>query len=70
MIVIPVVVTGPLAPRRRIMIGWLRSRKALREARAAYEVAMLNGMIADNQRRLDELRAWRERPCEACQVKV
>lgn len=43
--------------------------RAVRRARRQYEAAHLAGMIADNQRWLDEDEAKRKRGCPLCEEK-
>jgi hypothetical protein len=48
------------------MFKSIRTRRALREARRQYDLAVLKGAMAANQARLDEIRRRDEGPCQAC----
>jgi hypothetical protein len=48
------------------MIGYFRSRRALKRARAAYELARLQSLIDENRRRLSELEQIKE--CRYCKA--
>lgn len=46
------------------MFSYWKARRAAKAARRQYELALLEGLMADNQRRLDELAELRE--CRWC----
>ena len=48
------------------MIGYLRARSAARRARRQYELARLQSLMVENQRRLDKITRERNAPCEGC----
>lgn len=48
------------------MIRWLRGRRAAREAERQQRLALIRALIAENERRLAELKRWRETPCDGC----
>jgi hypothetical protein len=44
------------------MFGYIKARSAARQAKRAYEMAVLESLMAENRRRIEELERFRKCP--------